>query len=103
MDTLEANQTVNMEIIRYSSGSSEILSVNLTDKYQYYLDLGWDEETLNAMEIKQGDAFLGVQNLAGGTAGVDRLAGWAHPDYENGLRLRNWCSLRNPADSYHSI
>ena len=82
MDTLEANQTVNMEIIRYSSGSSEILSVNLTDKYQYYLDLGWDEETLNAMEIEQGDAFLGVQNLAGGTAGVDRLAGWAHPDYE---------------------
>ena len=32
--------------------------------------------------IEQGDAFLGVQNLAGGTAGVDRLAGWAHPDFE---------------------
>ena len=57
MDTLEANQTVNMEIIRYSSGSSEILIVNLTDKYQYYLDLGWDEETLNAMEIKQEMPF----------------------------------------------
>ena len=34
------------------------------------------------MGVEQGDAFLGVQNLAGGTAGVDRLAGWAHPDFE---------------------
>ena len=34
------------------------------------------------MGIKQGDASFGVQNLAGGTAGVDRLAGWAHPDFE---------------------
>ncbi|RJV00397.1 MAG: hypothetical protein DWC06_06385 [Candidatus Poseidoniales archaeon] len=83
MDGLSANQTVPMEVIRHSDGSTEILMVNLSDKYDHYLELGWDEELIEDMGIEKGDAFLGVQNLAGGTAGVDRLAGWAHPDFES--------------------
>jgi len=73
---------VPMEVVRYGNGTAETLMVNLTDKYDYYIDLGYDKELLESMDIEQGDAFLGVQNLAGGTAGVDRLAGWAHPDFE---------------------
>ena len=82
MDTLSAGDVVPMKIIRYETGETEILSVNMTDKFQYYIDLGWSEESLDSMGVEEGDAFLGVQNLAGGTAGVDRLAGWAHPDFE---------------------
>ena len=76
MDGLTAGQTVPMEVIRYGNGSAEIIQVNLTDKYAYYLDLGWNEEALESMGVEEGDAFLGVQALSGGTAGVDRLAGW---------------------------
>ena len=83
MEELSAGQTVPMEVVRYGNGSTEVLMVNLTDKYDYYIDLGYDEDLLESMGVKQGDAFLGVQNLAGGTAGVDRLAGWAHPDFES--------------------
>jgi membrane-associated protease RseP (regulator of RpoE activity) len=82
MDGLTAGQTVPMEIIRYNNGSQETIEVNLTDKYAYYIDLGWNVESLESMGIEEGDAFLGVQSLAGGTAGVDRLAGWTHPDFE---------------------
>ena len=84
MDELQANQTVHMEVIRYSSGVNETLQVNLSDKYEHYLDLGYSEDLIESMNIEKGDAFLGVENLAGGTAGVDRLAGWAHPDFESG-------------------
>ncbi|RJU86183.1 MAG: PDZ domain-containing protein [Candidatus Poseidoniales archaeon] len=83
MDDLSAGQTVPMEVIRHENGSTEILQVNLTDKYEYYLDMGYDEETLDSLGVEKGDAFLGVNNPSGGTAGVDRLAGWAHPDFES--------------------
>jgi membrane-associated protease RseP (regulator of RpoE activity) len=83
MDGLSANQTVPMEVVRHSSGDHETIIVSMTDKYDYYIELGWDAESLDAIGVEKGDAFLGVQNLAGGTAGVDRLAGWAHPDFES--------------------
>jgi len=82
MDGLTADQNVPMQVIRYSNGTEETLQVNLSDKYAYYLELGMDAETLESIGIEEGDAFLGVQDLAGGTAGVDRLAGWTHPDFE---------------------
>tara|TARA_B100000767_G_C19769861_1_gene539377 strand:- start:248 stop:1711 length:1464 start_codon:yes stop_codon:yes gene_type:complete len=82
MDDVTAGQTVPMEIIRYNNGSQETIQVKLTDKYAYYLDLGVDADTLDSMGVEEGDAFLGVQELASGTAGVDRLAGWTHPDFE---------------------
>ena len=83
MDGLTAGQTVPMEIVRYGNGTTETLMVNLSDKHKHYIDSGYDEEMLDAMGVEEGDAFLGVQNLADGTAGVDRLAGWAHPDFES--------------------
>jgi len=85
MGELSAGQIVPMEVVRYSNGTTETLMVNLTDKYDYYIDLGYEEELLESMDIEPGDPFLGVQNLAGGTAGVDRLAGWAHPDFETSM------------------
>ena len=46
MDGLSAGQIVPMEVVRYGNGTTETLMVNLTDKYDYYLDLGYDEECL---------------------------------------------------------
>ncbi|NDF34036.1 MAG: PDZ domain-containing protein, partial [Euryarchaeota archaeon] len=83
MEDITAGQIVDMEVVRYETGETEILTVNMTDKYQYYIDLGWDPETLESIGVEEGDAFLGVSSLAGGTAGVERLAGWAHPDFES--------------------
>ncbi|MDP6869934.1 MAG: site-2 protease family protein [Candidatus Poseidoniaceae archaeon] len=85
MDELSAGDSVHMKVIRYADGSIETIVVNLTDKYDYYLELGWDVESLEVYGIEEGDAFLGVENLAGGTAGIDRLAGWAHPDFEGNM------------------
>jgi membrane-associated protease RseP (regulator of RpoE activity) len=82
MDGLEAGQVVSMDIIRSETGEEETLTVTLTDKYAYYIELGYDEEVLANSGIEEGDAFLGVQNLADGTAAIDRLAGPAHPDFE---------------------
>ena len=83
MEDITAGQIVDMEVVRYETGETEIITVNMTDKYQYYIDLGWDPETLESIGVEEGDAFLGVSSLAGGTAGVERLAGWAHPDFES--------------------
>ena len=83
MSDISAGQNVSMEIIRYESGSKETLMVNMTDKHAYFLDSGYDNETLALLGIERGDAFLGCHDLAGGTGGVDRLAGWAHPDFES--------------------
>lgn len=84
MGGISAGQNVSVEVIRYESGIQETLMINMTDKHDYYLDAGYDNDTLATLGIEKGDAFLGVQNLAGGTAGVDRLASWAHPDFEAG-------------------
>ena len=35
MDDIKAYQIVDMEVVRYET-ETEILSVNMTDKYQYY-------------------------------------------------------------------
>ena len=85
MDGISAGQNVSMEVVRYETGETEVLMVTMADKYQYYLDLGWSEESLDSLGVERGDSFLGVTNLAGGTAGVDRLAGWAHPDFESNV------------------
>ena len=82
MDGLESGQTVSMDIIRSETGDEETLFVTLTDKHAYYLELGYTEEVLAELGIEEGDAFLGVQNLADGTAAIDKLAGPAHPDFE---------------------
>ena len=48
MEDLSAGQTVPMEVVRYSDGSEETLMVNLTDKYEYYLELGYEEDLLDS-------------------------------------------------------
>jgi len=82
MDGLEAGQVVSMDIIRSETGEEETLTVTLTDKYAYYIELGYGEEVLANSGIEEGDAFLGVQNLDDGTAAIDRLAGPAGPEFE---------------------
>ena len=81
MDDISAGQIVPMEIIRYGNGTNEVLLVNMSDKYDYLSDLGYDSETLDSMGIEKGDAFLGVNSPSGGTAGVDRLARWNDPNF----------------------
>jgi Predicted membrane-associated Zn-dependent proteases 1 len=85
MSELSANQTVVLQVKRYNDSTIENLNVTLTDKYQYYLDLGVDSEALDNLGIEPGDAFLGVNSLSDGTAGVDRLAGPYHSDFEGGV------------------
>ena len=85
MGQLSSGDTVEMEVVRYDTGNQETILVNLTDKYAYYLELGWSTEMIESQGIEEGDAFLGVENLADGTAGIDRLAGWAHPDFEGDM------------------
>jgi len=85
MDGLSANQTVPIQVIRHSNSTLEEINVTLTDKYDYYLELNYDPETLEQLDIEPGDAFLGVNSLSGGTAGVDRLAGPYHSDFEGGV------------------
>ena len=81
MDDLSAGQIVPMEVIRYGNGTNEVLMVNMTDKYDYMTDLGYESDTLESMGIEKGDAFLGVNSPSGGTAGVDRLARWNDPNF----------------------
>lgn len=81
MDDISAGQIVPMEVIRYGNGTNEVLMVNMSDKYDYLSDLGYDTETLDSMGIEKGDAFLGVNSPSGGTAGVDRLARWNDPNF----------------------
>ncbi|MDC3297928.1 site-2 protease family protein [Candidatus Poseidoniaceae archaeon] len=81
MDDISAGQIVPMEVIRYGNGTNEVLLVNMSDKYDYLSDLGYDSETLDSMGIEKGDAFLGVNSPSGGTAGVDRLARWNDPNF----------------------
>jgi len=75
MSEHKSGEVVNMTIIRQSDSSKEVLSVTLGDKHEHYMSLGWDVDDLENLGIEKGDAFLGVEGLASGTAGIDRLAG----------------------------
>ena len=59
----------------HQNGQVETLNATLSDKYDYYVDLGWSKSNLEGLGIEKGDPFLGVEGLSGGTAGIDRLAG----------------------------
>jgi membrane-associated protease RseP (regulator of RpoE activity) len=81
MDIYSANDTVFIEVLR-TDGTMEELNVTFGDQYSHYLSNGWSEENLEAVGIEPGDAFLGVQNIAEGTAGIDRIAGPFSPRHE---------------------
>lgn len=84
MQSFTANQTIIVGVI-HDDGVEENLSIVLSDKYQYYLDLGWSEENLGLFEIEPGDAFVGVEGLGDGTSGIDRIAGPFSPRFEGGV------------------
>lgn len=83
----KSNDTVDLVVI-HQDGTRETLQATFGDKHQHYIDLGWDEEVLASLEIQPGDAFLGVEGLSEGTAGIDRLAGPFSPRWEGNLLQR---------------
>ena len=83
----QSNDTVDLVVI-HQDGARETLQATFGDKYQYYSDLGWSEEVLANLDVQPGDAFLGVEGLSEGTAGVDRLAGPFSPRWEGNFAQR---------------
>ncbi len=84
MKQYSAGDAVTLQVVRID-GQREDLSVTLGDKYEHYLQLGWSAENLEAVGVEPGDSFLGVEGLAEGTAGIDRLAGPLSPRYQGGF------------------
>ena len=60
----------------------------LSDKRAHFAEDGWTTQQLDAAGIEEGDAFLGVQQVADGTVGIDRLAGPLAPGVEAPLTTR---------------
>ncbi|MCH1540494.1 MAG: site-2 protease family protein [Candidatus Poseidonia sp.] len=82
-----ANDSVEL-VVRHQDGQRETLTAVFSDKYDYYLNLGWSEELLQQSGIQEGDPFMGVIGLSQGTAGIDRLAGPLSPRFEGNLGQR---------------
>ena len=81
MGYYSANDTISITVL-HSDGQVEVLNATLSDKYDYYLQLGWSNSDLETLGVERGDPFLGVEGLSGGTAGIDRLAGPLSPRWE---------------------
>ena len=84
MTAYSANDTIAITVM-HQDGDVETLNATLSDKYDYYLELGWSKSNLADLGVEQGDAFLGVKGLSGGTAGIDRLAGPLSPRWDGNL------------------
>ena len=82
-----ANETILVDVL-HENGDEETIEILLTDKYQYYIELGWNEEILEAQNIEEGDAFVGVVGISEGTQGIDRLAGPLGPRFDGGFGVR---------------
>ena len=82
-----ANETILVDVL-HENGGEETIEILLTDKYQYYIELGWNEEILEAQNIEEGDAFVGVVGISEGTQGIDRLAGPLGPRFDGGIGVR---------------
>ena len=81
MAVYSANDTIAINVM-HQNGQVETLNATLSDKYDYYVDLGWSKSNLEGLGIEKGDPFLGVEGLSGGTAGIDRLAGPLSPRWD---------------------
>ena len=81
MAVYSANDTIAISVM-HQNGQVETLNATLSDKYDYYVDLGWSKSNLEGLGIEKGDPFLGVEGLSGGTAGIDRLAGPLSPRWD---------------------
>jgi len=84
MTIYSANETVAITVM-HQNGQVETLNATLSDKYDYYIDLGWSKSNLDSLGIEKGDPFLGVEGLSGGTAGIDRLAGPLSPRWDGNI------------------
>ena len=84
MTGYSANDTIAITVM-HQDGQVETLNATLSDKYDYYLELGWSKSNLDDLGIEQGDPFLGVEGLSGGTAGIDRLAGPLSPRWDGNI------------------
>ena len=84
MTVYSANDTIAITVM-HQNGQVETLNATLSDKYDYYVDLGWSKSNLEGLGIEKGDPFLGVEGLSGGTAGIDRLAGPLSPRWDGNI------------------
>ena len=84
MTVYSANDTIAITVM-HQNGQVETLNATLSDKYDYYVDLGWSKSNLEGLGIEKGDPFLGVEGLSGGTAGIDRLAGPLSPRWDGNV------------------
>ena len=84
MTLYSANDTIAITVM-HQNGQVETLNATLSDKYDYYVDLGWSKSNLEGLGIAEGDPFLGVEGLSGGTAGIDRLAGPLSPRWDGNI------------------
>ena len=84
MTVYSANDTIAITVM-HQNGQVETLNATLSDKYDYYVDLGWSKSNLDGLGIEKGDPFLGVEGLSGGTAGIDRLAGPLSPRWDGNI------------------
>jgi membrane-associated protease RseP (regulator of RpoE activity) len=87
LQTYFANDTITVDLM-HEDGSLESVELILTDKYDYYIELGWSASNLETLGIEQGDAFVGVEGISDGTAGIDRLAGPFSPRFEGGVLMQ---------------
>ena len=84
MTIYSANESIAITVM-HQNGQVETLNATLSDKYDYYVDLGWSKSNLDSLGIEKGDPFLGVEGLSGGTAGIDRLAGPLSPRWDGNI------------------
>ena len=63
MAVYSANDTIAITVI-HQNGQVETLNATLSDKYDYYVDLGWSKSNLEGLGIEKGDPFLGVEGLS---------------------------------------
>tara|TARA_B100001121_G_scaffold79298_1_gene70302 strand:+ start:1790 stop:3100 length:1311 start_codon:yes stop_codon:yes gene_type:complete len=83
-----ANDSISITVM-HRDGQIETVNATLSDKYDYYTDLGWSSSDLETLGIERGDPFLGVEGLSGSTAGIDRLAGPLSPRWEGNIMQKS--------------
>jgi len=87
LDGHEAGDTVELRLVNLE-GTERTTEAVLSDKRAHFAEDGWTTQQLDAAGIEEGDAFLGVQQVADGTVGIDRLAGPLAPGVEAPLTTR---------------
>ena len=89
MENYDAGETIELTVIPHNETSDYIaVNVLLSDKHEYYTEMGWDNETLEYLGISPGDAFLGVSGISDNTNGIDRMAGPLSTNSELGVTSR---------------